>query len=70
MPSLGARGCGGGNSQVGAEGYSGTRLRGRRSSVRPNTSFKRPRTGMALGPRSAVVYRALHGPSAMPLRSA
>jgi hypothetical protein len=40
------------------------------SRVRPNTSFKRTRNGMALGPCNALVYRAPHGPSAMPLRPA
>jgi hypothetical protein len=38
--------------------------------VRPNTSFKRSRNGMALGPCNALVYRAPHGPNAMPLRPA
>jgi hypothetical protein len=42
----------------------------KRPRVRPNTSFKRTRNGMALGPCNALVYRAPHGPSAMPLRSA
>ena len=41
-----------------------------RQAVRPNTSFKRTRNGMALGPRSASVYHAPHGPSAMPSRAA
>jgi hypothetical protein len=41
-----------------------------RPRVRPNTSFKRIRNGMALGPCNALVYRAPHGPSAMPLRPA
>ena len=36
----------------------------------PNKSFKRTRNGMALGPCSALVYRAPHGPSATPLRAA
>jgi hypothetical protein len=40
------------------------------SRVRPNTSFKRSPNGMALGPCNALVYRAPHGPSAMPLRPA
>jgi hypothetical protein len=40
------------------------------SRARPNTSFKRTRNGMALGPCNALVYRAPHGPSAMPLRPA
>jgi hypothetical protein len=42
----------------------------RRSRARPNTSFKRTRNGMALGPCNALAYRAPHGPSAMPLRPA
>ena len=43
---------------------------GQGAKVRPNKSFKRTRNGMALGPCNALVYRAPHGPSAMPLRSA
>lgn len=43
---------------------------GQGAKVRPNKSFKRTRTGMALGPCNALVYRAPHGPSATPLRSA
>ena len=43
---------------------------GQGAKVRPNKSFKRTRNGMALGPCNALVYRAPHGPSAMPPRSA
>ena len=70
MPSLKARGCGGENSHAGAVCGSVARLRGRRSSVRPNTSLQPTRNGMALGPGNAFVYDAPHGPSAMPLRAA
>ena len=38
--------------------------------VRPNQSFKRRATGMALGPRAAVVHHAAGGPSATPLSPA
>jgi hypothetical protein len=38
--------------------------------VRPNPSLQPTRNGIALGPRSAFVYDAPHGPSAMPLRAA
>ena len=41
-----------------------------RCHVPPNRSFKRTRNGMALGPCSALAYRAPHGPSATPLRAA
>ena len=34
--------------------------------VRPNQSFKRRATGMALGPRSSVVHHLRRGPSATP----
>jgi hypothetical protein len=36
----------------------------------PNPSLERTSTGMALGPRGAVVYPAPHGPSAMPAAAA
>ena len=38
--------------------------------VRPNHSLQPTVTGMALGPRSAIVYPAPRGPSAMPLPAA
>ena len=40
------------------------------TAVTPNPSLQPTRTGIGLGPRSAVVYRALHGPSPMPPRAA
>ena len=40
------------------------------SGVTPNPSFKRRATGMALGPRAAVVHHAARGPSATPLSPA
>ena len=40
------------------------------SAVTPNPSLQPTRTGIGLGPRSALVYRALHGPSPMPPRAA
>ena len=42
----------------------------RASGVTPNPSLQPTRTGIGLGPRSAVVYRALHGPSPTPPRAA
>ena len=36
------------------------------SGVTPNPSFKRRATGVALGPRAAVVHHAARGPSATP----
>ena len=41
-----------------------------RQAVRPNTSFKRTRNGMAPGPRGRLVYHRPRGPGAMPLRAA
>mgnify|MGYP006977283033 CR=1 FL=1 len=38
--------------------------------VRPNPSLQPTVTGMALGPRSALVHHAPRGPSAMPLPAA
>ena len=38
--------------------------------VRPNTSFKRTRNGMAPGPRGRLVYHRPRGPGSMPLRAA
>jgi hypothetical protein len=38
--------------------------------VPPNPSLQPTVTGMALGPRSAVVHHAPRGPSAMPLPAA
>lgn len=43
-------------------------LRSRKA--RPNPSLQPTVIGMALGPRSAVVYPAPRGPSAMPLPAA
>ena len=40
------------------------------TAVTPNPSLQPTRTGIGLGPRSAVVYRALHGPSPTPPRAA
>ena len=40
------------------------------TAVTPNPSLQPTRTGIGLGPRSAVVYRALHGPSPKPPRAA
>ena len=40
------------------------------SGVTPNPSFKRRATGVALGPRAAVVHHAARGPSATPLSPA
>ena len=40
------------------------------SEVTPNPSFKRRATGVALGPRAAVVHHAARGPSATPLSPA
>ena len=42
----------------------------RASGVTPNPSFKRRATGVALGPRAAVVHHAARGPSATPLSPA
>ena len=42
----------------------------KRSTVRPNTSFKRTRNGMAPGPRGRLVNHRPRGPGAMPLRAA
>ena len=42
----------------------------RASGVTPNPSLQPTRGGIGLGPRSAVVYRALHGPSPTPPRAA
>ena len=48
-----------------------TRIAGRRESkVRPNTSFKRTRNGMAPGPRGRLVYHRPRGPGSTPLRAA
>ena len=38
--------------------------------VRPNTSFKRTRNGMAPGPRGRLVYHRPRGPGSTPLRAA
>ena len=40
------------------------------TAVTPNPSLQPTRTVIGLGPRSAVVYRALHGPSPTPPRAA
>jgi hypothetical protein len=42
----------------------------RQSTVRPNTSFKRTRNGMAPGPRGRLVYHRSRGPGSTPLRAA
>ncbi len=48
-----------------------TRNAGRRQrKVRPNTSFKRTRNGMAPGPRGRLVYHRPRGPGSTPLRAA
>jgi hypothetical protein len=48
-----------------------TRIAGRRErKVRPNTSFKRTRNGMAPGPRGRLVYHRPRGPGSTPLRAA
>ena len=44
--------------------------RAQRPQVRPNPSLERTSTGKALGPRNALVYAALRGPSAFPAGSA
>jgi hypothetical protein len=43
---------------------------GFRCKVRPNTSFKRTRNGMAPGPRGRLVYHRPRGPGSTPLRAA
>ena len=70
VPSFSVHGCGGENGQAEAEGCSVARVRRRRPSVRPNHSLQPTVIGMALGPRSAIVYPAPRGPSAMPLPAA
>jgi hypothetical protein len=42
----------------------------RQRTVRPNTSFKRTRNGMAPGPRGRLVYHRPRGPGSTPLRAA
>ena len=51
---------------VGGHARSSTAGHGQVQEVRPNQSFKRRATGMALGPRAAVVHHAARGPSATP----
>jgi hypothetical protein len=51
--------------------WEATRIAGRRQrKVRPNTSFKRTRNGMAPGPRGRLVYHRPRGPGSTPLRAA
>ena len=48
-----------------------TSIEGRhRRRMRPNTSFKRTRNGMAPGPRGRLVYHRPRGPGSTPLRAA
>ena len=42
----------------------------RQRKVRPNTSFKRTRNGVAPGPRGRLVYHRPRGPGSTPLRAA
>ena len=44
--------------------------RSEQQSVTPNPSLERTSTGMALGPRNALVYAASRGPSAIPAAAA
>ena len=68
VPSASCRARGGRGRQHSGEQEVAVQQSG--TAVTPNPSLQPTRTGIGLGPRSAVVYRALHGPSPTPPRAA